>query len=97
MMSTPIQLGTVSADSVGKVEGSFEVPSGIESGSHRLVFKGRNVDDASVVVAIGISYTANNEGSNTVRVLIIVPIVLAALAALLLPAAVRTRRKKIKA
>ena len=61
------------------------------------MFKGRNADDASVVVAIGISYTANNDGSNTVRILIIVPIVLAALVALLLPAAVRTRRKKIKA
>jgi len=97
MMSTPIQLGTISADGLGKVEGSFKVPSGIESGSHRLVFKGRNADDASVVVAIGISYTANNEGSNAVRILIIVPIVLAALAALLLPAAARTRRKKIKA
>jgi hypothetical protein len=97
MMSNPIQLGTTSADSKGKVEGTFKVPSGIESGSHRLVFKGRNADDASVVVAIGISYTANNEGSNAVRILIIVPIVLAALAALLLPAAVRTRRKKIKA
>ena len=97
MMSNPIQLGTTSADSKGKVEGVFKVPSGVESGSHRLVFKGRNADDASVVVAIGISYTANNESSNAVRILIIVPIVLAALAALLLPAAVRTRRKKIKA
>ena len=97
MMSNPIQLGTTSADSEGKVEGVFKVPSGVESGSHRLVFKGRNADDASVVVAIGISYTANNESSNAVRILIIVPIVLAALAALLLPAAVRTRRKKIKA
>jgi len=97
LMSNPIQLGTTSADSKGKVEGVFKVPSGVESGSHRLVFKGRNADDASVVVAIGISYTANNESSNAVRILIIVPIVLAALAALLLPAAVRTRRKKIKA
>ena len=97
MMSNPIQLGTTSADSEGNVEGVFKVPSGVESGSHRLVFKGRNADDASVVVAIGISYTANNESSNAVRILIIVPIVLAALAALLLPAAVRTRRKKIKA
>jgi len=96
-MSTPIQLGTISADGLGKVEGSFGVPSGIESGSHRLVFKGRNADDASVVVAIGISYSANNEGSNAVRILIIVPIILAVLAALLLPAAVRTRRKKVKA
>lgn len=97
MMSNPIQLGTTSADSKGKVEGAFKVPSGVETGSHRLVFKGRNADDASVVVAIGISYTANNEDSNTVRILIIVPVVLAALAALLLPAAVRTRRKKVKA
>ena len=97
MMSNPIQLGTTSADAKGKVEGVFKVPSGVESGNHRLVFKGRNADDASVVVAIGISYTANNDGSNTVRILIIVPIVLAALVALLLPAAVRTRRKKIKA
>jgi hypothetical protein len=97
MMSNPIQLGTTSADSKGKVEGVFKVPSGVESGSHRLVFKGRNADDASVVVAIGISYTANNESSNAVRILIVVPIILAALAALLLPAAVRTRRKKIKA
>ncbi len=97
MMSNPIQLGTTSADSKGTVEGVFKVPSGVESGCHRLVFKGRNADDASVVVAIGISYTANNEGSNAVRILIIVPIVLAALAALLLPAAVRTRRKKVKA
>lgn len=97
MMSNPVQPGTTSADSKGKVEGVFKVPSGVESGSHRLVFKGRNANDASVVVAIGISYTANNEDSNTVRVLIIVPIVLAALAALLLPAAVRTRRKKVKA
>ena len=38
--STPIALGTLTADSVGKVSGSFTVPNNVEPGAHKVVLSG---------------------------------------------------------
>jgi len=38
--STPIPLGALTADSVGKVSGSFTVPDGVEPGAHKVVLSG---------------------------------------------------------
>ena len=93
LYSTPTELGVIAADTDGKVSGAFDLPSGLDAGDHRLVFSGVNPDGANVLLGIGLSYGALKSGSSISRVLIAIPIVLAILFALFLPAVTRRRKK----
>ena len=94
LYSTPTRLGVVTADGDGKVSGTFNLPGGLEVGDHRLVLTGVNPDGAEVLVGIGLSYGTIESGSTLARVLIAIPIALAILFGLFLPAATRRRKKK---
>jgi hypothetical protein len=93
MFSTPTKLGVVTAGTDGKVSGTFEIPSGLEVGNHRLVFSGVNPDGAEVLMGIGLSYGTVKASSSVTRILIAIPIALAILFGLFLPAATRRRKK----
>ncbi len=93
MFSTPTKLGVIAADANGKIAGTFNLPNGIESGDHRVVLSGTNPDGKGVVIGIGISYGATDSGSSITRVLIAIPIALAVLFGLFLPAVTRRRKK----
>lgn len=93
LYSTPTELGVIAADADGKVSGAFDLPSGLDAGDHRLVFSGVNPEGANVLLGIGLSYGALKSGSSISRVLIAIPIVLAILFALFLPAVTRRRKK----
>jgi len=93
LYSTPTELDVIAADADGKVSGAFDLPSGLDAGDHRLVFSGVNRDGAKLLVGIGLSYGALKSGSSISRVLIAIPIVLAILFALFLPAVTRRRKK----
>jgi hypothetical protein len=69
------------------------LPSGLEAGDHRLVLSGDNPDGVNALVGIGLSYGSVDSGSTIARVLIAVPIALAILFGLFLPAVTRRRRK----
>ena len=93
MFSTPTKLGIVTAGTEGKVSGTFELPSGLEVGNHRIVISGDNPDGAKVLVGIGLSYGSVESGSTTTRLLIAIPIALAILFGVFLPAAIRRRKQ----
>jgi hypothetical protein len=92
MFSTPTKLGVITADASGKIAGTFNLPNGIESGEHRVVLSGTNQNGTDVVLGIGLSYGAVNSGSTLTRVLIAIPIALAILFGLFLPAVSRRRK-----
>ena len=93
MFSTPAKLGVIAADANGKIAGTFNLPTGIESGDHRVVLSGTNPEGTGVVIGIGISYGAVDSGSSITRLLITIPIALAVLFGLFLPAVTRRRKK----
>lgn len=93
LYSIPTRLGVIAADSDGKVSGAFDLPSDLEIGDHRLVLSGDNPDGAEVLVGIGLSYGSLSSGSSLTRVLIAIPIALAILLGLFLPAVTRRRKK----
>lgn len=93
LYSIPTRLGVIAADSGGKVSGAFDLPSDLEIGDHRLVLSGDNPDGAEVLVGIGLSYGSLSSGSSLTRVLIAIPIALAILFGLFLPAVTRRRKK----
>jgi len=92
LFSTPTLLGAVTVNAEGTASAVFPLPRGAESGNHRVALNGKNVagDDASF--AVGIVIGSNSGGvSTTGKVLIAIPIALAVLFALVIPA--RRRRK----
>lgn len=93
LYSIPTRLGVIAADSAGKVSGAFDLPSDLEIGDHRLVLSGDNPDGAEVLVGIGLSYGSLSSSSSLTRVLIAIPIALAILFGLFLPAVTRRRKK----
>jgi hypothetical protein len=95
MFSIPTKLGVVTAGTDGKVSGTFELPSGLDVGNHRIVISGDNPDGAKVLVGIGLSYGSVESGSTTTRLLIAIPIALAILFGVFLPAAIRRRKELI--
>lgn len=92
LFSTPILLGTVTVNAEGTASAVFPLPRGAESGNHRVALNGKNVagDDASFAVGIVIGSSSGGV-STTGKVLIAIPIALAVLVALVIPA--RRRRK----
>jgi hypothetical protein len=93
LYSTPTRLGVIAADSNGKVSGSFDLPSGLEVGDHRLVLSGENPNGDNALVGLGLSFGNIESGSSITRVLIAIPIALAILFGLFLPAVTRRRRQ----
>ena len=95
MYSTPTLVGTVTADSNGKISGRFAVPTNLESGNHRVVLDGITEGGTPVVLGIGVKFGPQAKTSTTTRVLIAVPIALAVIAGFVLPTTVRRRRRQV--
>jgi hypothetical protein len=94
MYSTPTRLGQLTADATGLIKGSFLLPKSLESGDHRVVLDGQNSRGQDVILGIGVSVGEVNQGSLLSRLLIIVPVSLAILAALIIPTTLRRRREE---
>jgi hypothetical protein len=93
MFSTPNQLGTLSVDQAGKISGTFRIPADVASGDHRFVLKSANESGEDLVIGIGIAVGALSSGSTATRILITIPIALAAMAGLVIPTTIRRRRR----
>jgi hypothetical protein len=93
MFSTPNQLGTLSVDKAGKISGTFRIPADVASGDHRFVLKSANESGEDLVIGIGIAVGALSSGSTATRILITIPIALAAMAGLVIPTTIRRRRR----
>lgn len=92
MFSEPTRLGVVRTDASGVAESLWNVPSNLDSGSHRIVMTGTSPEGDEAELTVGVlSGPVSGGVSTTGKVLIALPIALAVLFASVIPA--RRRRK----
>jgi hypothetical protein len=94
MFSTPQLLGTVKADSNGRVVENIKLPSMLEEGNHRFVVDGTSATGADALVTLGVIVGYESSGlSTTGKLLIALPIGLAIIVGLVIPTTLRRRKK----
>ena len=91
LLSTPTLLGSVKVAGDGSVSASFTVPKGVSNGSHRIVIEATTAEGKPATLAVGVKVGNWTKEQSMVVWLIVLPIVLAVIAALVLPA---TRRRR---
>jgi hypothetical protein len=91
LFSTPTNLGTVRTDSAGAASGTFDVPSNLAEGEHRLVLKSASEMGEETIVAIGILAGVENSGASGVSIVVGVVLGLALLLGLIIPVVIRRR------
>jgi len=57
--STPITLGTLTANSAGVLTGSFNVPTSVDTGSHTITLTGPATDGTSRTLSAAVTVTAS--------------------------------------
>jgi len=91
LFSTPQLMGTAKVGADGTVVGTFTVPNNVNQGSHRIAVVAKTTDGKSATLTVGVKVGEWKKERSIALWLIIMPIVLAVIGALLLPA---TRRRK---
>ena len=93
LFSTPTQLGTAVVGADGTVSGTYRLPAGTKSGTHRVVVTARLANGKPTSFTLGILVGDISTTSTLTRVLIAIPIALAIGFGFLLPTQLRRRRK----
>jgi hypothetical protein len=93
LFSTPTQLGTAVVGADGTVSGTYRLPAGTKSGTHRIVVTARLANGKPTSFTLGILVGDISTTSTLTRVLIAIPITLAIGFGFLLPTQLRRRRK----
>jgi len=94
LFSSPTQLGSAVVGTDGTMSGTYTLPVGIKSGSHRVVVTAKLLNGKSTTFTLGILVGSISTTSTLTRVLIAIPIALAVGFGLLLPNQVRRRRRR---
>jgi hypothetical protein len=97
LFSTPMKLGSAVVGADGAMTGSYRLPVGIKSGSHRVVVTARMTNGKPTTFTLGILVGDISTTSTLTRVLIAIPITLAIGFGFLLPTQLRRRRKALPA
>jgi len=93
MFSTPVRMGTATVSDDGTVTGNFRIPANITDGDHRIVIVARTADGKPATLTVGVLVGDWKKVANITAWLIVLPIALAGLGALTLPATRRRRRR----
>jgi len=94
LFSTPKKLGSIVVAADGKVDGKFSIPTGVKSGSHRVVITAKLANGKPTTFTLGILVGNISKTSTLTRVLIAIPITLAIGFGFLLPTQMRQRRRR---
>jgi hypothetical protein len=97
LFSTPTKLGSLVVGTDGTINGLFSVPTGIKSGSHRVVISAKLANGKPTTFTLGILIGNVSTTSTLTRILIAIPITLAIGFGFLLPTQLRRRRKGLPA
>lgn len=92
LFSDPVRLGTATTSSTGTLSEVFVVPVDVEDGEHRVAVVAGDGSGETVTVTVGVMVGQWDSGPGIAVWLIVVPIVLAVLGALVIPATRRRRR-----
>ena len=93
LFSTPTRLGSAVVGVDGTMSGTYKLPFGVKSGSHRVVVTAKLPNGKSTTFTLGILVGNISTTSTLTRVLIAIPIALAMGFGFLLPNQLRRRRK----
>ena len=93
LFSTPTRLGTAVVGADGTVSGTYKLPSGTKSGTHRIVVTAKLANGKPTTFTLGILVGDISTTSTLTRVLIAIPITLAIGFGFLLPTQLRRRRR----
>jgi hypothetical protein len=93
LFSTPTQLGTAVVGADGTVSGTYRLPAGTKSGTHRVVVTAKLPNGKPTTFTLGILVGDISQTSTLTRVLIAIPIMLAIGFGFLLPTQLRRRRR----
>ena len=91
LFSTPVLMGTTKVGADGSVTGMFSIPKNAPSGAHRVVIVAKTTDGSPATLTVGINVGEWDSGLDVPVWLIALPIALAMIGALVLPA---TRRRR---
>jgi hypothetical protein len=91
LFSTPVLMGTAKVGVDGQVSGNFVVPRNAPDGAHRIAIVARTKDGKPATLTVGVMVGEWESAGGVAVWLIVLPIVLAVLGALVLPA---TRRRR---
>lgn len=92
LFSTPNLLGTETATLAGAINARYDVPAGVDPGSHRLVLRAKTADGSDSVISIGLIFGEPDSGSVNISLIVGIVLGLAVLVALILPVAIRRRK-----
>jgi len=94
LFSKPTQLGSAVVDADGTMNGTYRLPFGIKSGSHRVVVTAKMANGKPTTFTLGILVGNISKTSTLTRILIAIPISLAIGFGFVLPTQLRRRRSK---
>jgi hypothetical protein len=94
LFSTPTQLGSAVVAADGTMNGTYKLPFGVKSGSHRVVVTARLLNGKATTFTFGILVGNISKTSTLTRVLIAIPISLAIGFGFLLPNQARRRKRR---
>ena len=92
LFSTPVLMGTTRVSGDGTVTGIFRIPKDAPLGAHRIAIVAKTTDGKPATLAVGVRVGEWKKESSITIWLIVLPIVLAVVGALTLPATRRRRR-----
>ena len=90
LYSDPVLLGRTNVDASGTLGAAYEIPESVSDGNHTVVMVGTSNDDE---VTLGLSIAVGDESAGIKFWVIAAPIGLAVLFAVILPVALRRRKK----
>ena len=97
VFSDPTKLGSVTVASTGRAASTFSIPASVESGQHGVVLSGVNPLGEKAEFSVGIIIGSDGGVGTVGKILIAVPVLLAGVAALTIPARRKRRNSPILA
>ena len=97
LFSTPTQLGSAVVAADGTMNGTYKLPFGVKSGSHRVVVTAKLLNGKATTFTFGILVGNISKTSTLTRVLIAIPISLAIGFGFILPTQARRRKRRATA
>ena len=94
LFSTPVLMGTAKVQADGSVTGNFVIPKNAPAGAHRIAIVAKTTDGKDATLTVGVKVGDWKKERSITVWLIVLPIVLAVIGALTLPA---TRRRRNRA
>jgi hypothetical protein len=94
MYSDPVLLGRTAVGGNGTLLASYEISDSVDNGRHTIVLLGNSASAEELTFALPVFVGDESTGPSVVAVLVAIPLGLAVIVGLVLPAVLRRRRKE---